>query len=228
MLGQKKKFSRKEMKEDTLVTFYYKAIEYFEEYKKYVFIGVGAIAVIILAFFLYSESKSSNNEKANVELSRVIPLYEQGAYLEAIEGKPGTQLVGLKKIVEEYGNSDMGEVAKIYLANSYYNLGKFDEAMKFYDDFGGDNETFQATAFAGIAACYEAKNNIEDAVDYYRKAASVSKENVLNPQYLLSASINLITLNKKEEARELLKQIKKDFTNSPYTREIDRYLAITE
>ncbi|NLH62541.1 MAG: tetratricopeptide repeat protein [Ignavibacteriales bacterium] len=228
MLGQKKKFSRKEIKEDKLVGFYYQAMEFVENQKRNLLIGAGVIVLVIFAWFLYSEGRASDNEKANIELAKILPLYEQGAYLEAIEGRAGTPVIGLKKLVDEYGSSHNGEIAKIYLANSYFFLGKTDEALKYYEDFGGSSEVFQATAFAGIASCYEAKNNYEEAANYFQKAASVSKENVLNPQYLIFASANLIELNKKEEAKDILKKLKKDYVGSPYLRDVDKYLAQTE
>lgn len=228
MLGQKKKFSRKEIKEDKLVGFYYNAMAFIEEQKRNLLIAGGVIAIVIFAWFLYSEGKSSDNEKANVELAKILPLYEQGAYLEAIEGRAGTPVIGLKKLVDEYGSTNNGETAKIYLANSYFFLGKIEEALKFYEDYSGDSEVFQASAFAGIASCYEAKNNPEEAANYFQKAASVSKENVLNPQYLLFAGTNLIESGKKEEAKEILKNLKKDYPGSTYLREVDKYLAQTE
>ena len=65
-------------------------------------------------------------------------LYDQGSYLEAIEGRPSQNIIGLKKIVEDYGSTENGETAKIYLANSYDMLGKPDEALKYYSDYDGD------------------------------------------------------------------------------------------
>lgn len=225
MIGQKKKFSKKEMKEDKLVTTYYKAIAFYEENKRNIAYVVGGIAIVVLAFFLYSENKKTDNEVANIELARLIPLYDQGSYLEAIEGRAGTPLIGFKKLVDQYGSTEIGETAKIYLANSYYFLGKFDEALKYYQDFSGSNDVFKASAFAGQAACFEAKNEQGKAAELYHKAATVSKQNVLNPQYLLFAGINYIKTGKKDEAKEILTRLKKDFTTSTYTREVDKYLA---
>jgi tetratricopeptide (TPR) repeat protein len=228
MLTKKKKLSRKEIKEDKLVTFYYKMRTFYEEFQKNIFIGVGAIAIVALLVYFYIEHKKANNEKASVELARVINVYDAGAYQEAIDGIPNTKIIGLKKLVDIYGSTENGESAKIYLANSYYFLGKFDDAKKYYDDYSGSNDVFKATSFAGLAACYEAKKDYENAAKYYQKAASVNKSNVLNPQYLMYAGIDYLNLGNKEKAKELLDKVKKDFTTSPFSREVDRYLAQTE
>lgn len=49
MVQKKKKLKKKEIKEDQLVTSFYKAQEYFETNKQKILISVGAIAIIILA-----------------------------------------------------------------------------------------------------------------------------------------------------------------------------------
>jgi len=228
MLTKRKKLSRKEIKEDGLITFYYKAVGLYETHKKNFLIGGVAVIVVAAALFFYNQQKNSNNDKANVELARVIPLFDSGMYLEAIQGNPNAKVLGLKKIVAEYGNSDNGEIAKIYLAHSYAYLGKVDEALANYEDYSGSNDLFKASALAGAAACYESKNEFEKAAELFRKASTVSEENALNPQYLLSAGINLLKQKKTTEAKEIFERIKKDFAATPSGREVDRYLAQIE
>lgn len=228
MLTKRKKLSRKEIREDGLITFYYKLVGLYGTYKQYFLIGGVAVILIAVGSFFYMQQKSKNNERANVELSRVLPAFDSGMYLESIEGNPQSKVMGLKKIVSEYGNSENGEIAKVYLGHAYFYLGKVDEALKNYEDFDGSNELFIAAAFAGEAACYEAKNDLEKAAELYRKASSVSEENVLNPQYLLFSGINLLKVKKITEAKEIFERIKKDFPTTVSGREVERYLAQVE
>jgi len=228
MLAKRKKLSRKEIKEDGLITFYYKLVGLYGTYKQYFLIGGVAVILIAAGSFFYMQQKSGSNERANVELSRVIPAFDAGMYLESIEGNPQSKVMGLKKIVAEYGNSENGEIAKVYLGHAYFYLGKVDEALKNYEDFDGNNELFKAASFAGEAACYEAKNDLEKAAELYRKASSVSEENALNPQYLLFSGINLLKVKKIAEAKEIFERIKKDFPTTTSGREVERYLAQVE
>lgn len=228
MLTKRKKLSKKQIKEDKLVTTYYQAVGYFDENRNRIFIYVGALAIVVIAVILFMNYKSSRNETASTQLARVMTIYDGGAYLEAIEGKAGTKLVGLKKIVEEYGSTENGEIAKIYLANSYNNLGKIEEAKKYYEDYSGSNDVFKATALAGEAAYYASKKDYEKAGDLYKKAAYVSEENVMNPDYLLRAGINYMDAGNKEEAKDLFNKIKKDYNTSTAFREIEKYLPIVD
>jgi tetratricopeptide (TPR) repeat protein len=223
MLTKRKKLSKKEIKEDKLVTTYYKSIAFFQEHKNRIGMYAGILAVVILAVILFTNNKKKNNEIAGTELSRIMSAYDAGNYLEAIEGRAGTKIMGLKKLVQSYGSTENGEIAKIYIANAYNNLGKLDDAYKYYDDYSGSNKIFKATALAGQASYQAYKKNYEKAADLYKKAASVSDENVLNPEYLLQAGIIYMTLGKNSEAKELFDRIKKDFKTSTAFREIDKY-----
>lgn len=213
------------MKEDKLVQFYSEALTFYEDYQSKIFIGVGVVAVLIVAFILYSNKMEEDNRLATTEMSRVIPLYDAGSYQEAIDGKPGTKVLGFKKIIDEYGSTEQGQIAKIYMANSYYFLQNYDEALKYYDDYSGSLDLFKATSIAGKAACYEAKGNLEEAADYFKEAAFVTETNPQNAQYLLDASRNFIKTGDSEEAKFLLEKIQKDYSGTPAAKEVDRYLA---
>jgi tetratricopeptide (TPR) repeat protein len=228
MLTKKKKLSRKEIKEDKLVSTYYQAQNFIMENKSRLLTYGGILVVVALAVIYYVNHKKEVNQEAGVALSRVIDSYDKGAYLEAIEGKAGTEVIGLKKIVEQYSGTENGETAKIYLANSYNRLGKFDEAFNYYKDYSGDIPMLKAASLAGQAGYYAYKNDFEKAADLFRDAAHVSKYNVDNPDYLLKGAINYINAGKKEQAKELLTTIKKDYKTSTAGREADRYLALVE
>lgn len=227
MLTKRKKLTKKEIKEDKLVEFYYKAQNYFEENQSKVLMYAGVLVVVVIAVIFYLNHKNSQNEEAGVKLARVMDFYDAGAYLEAIEGRQGTNIVGLKGIVEEYGGTENGEIAKIYLANAYSMLGQYDKAYEFYEDYGGDIELFKSTALAGQAGYYAVKGEYQKAADYYFQAANVSKDNVQRPDYLLQAGINYLNAGDKEDAKNLFQMIKDDYKTSTAFTQVDRYLVQT-
>ena len=226
MLTKKKKLSKREIKEDKLVTTYYKVYNYFNENKNRIGMYAGGLLVVIAAIYFYMNNKAENNLQAGVQLSRVMGLYDAGAYLEAIEGRQGTNIAGLKKIVSDYGSTENGEIAKVYLANSYQMLGNIEEAYKYYEDYSGSSKIFKASALSGEAGYHANKKEYEKAADLYRSASRVSKENVSNPEYMLKAAINYIDAGNKDEAKDLLETIRKDFQTSTAFREVDKYLAL--
>lgn len=227
MLAKKKKLSKKEIKEDKLVTTFYEAKSFYDENQTVIFSVVGIIVAIVLVAVLYTSKVDESNLSASVELTRVINTYNSGLYLQAIDGKAGTQEIGLAKIVDEYGGSEQGELARIYLANAYYYTEQYDKAMEAYDDYSGSDNLMVASALAGIAGCYENEKDYESAAKYFSKAANVSKYVPSNPNYLLNAGINYLKIKNKSEAKNVLKRVKKDYSTSLAAREVDKYLALT-
>jgi TolA-binding protein len=225
MLAPKKKISKKEIKQDRLVETYFKAKTFFEENQKTILIAAGSFLLLVfLVIYFVNRSKERDIESTTL-LGNVIGLYDQGQYQQAIDGVPAKKIKGLKEIVDEYGSTESGEAAKVFLANAYYNLGKYDEALKLYEDYGGDNKLFQATAYAGAAACYEIKGEKEKAAELYLKAAKVNKSEVYTPEYLLYSSRLYAELGKKDVAKKLLDQIKKEYSTSAQARDYERYIA---
>jgi len=226
VLTKKKKISRKEIKEDKLVTTYYQAVGYFNENKSRIYIYTGIVVGVVALVFFYLNYKHQNNLKASAELGKVMDLYENGAYQEAIDGRAAGNVKGLKAIVDEYGSTETGEIAKVYLANAYNFLGKTEEAFEYYDDYSGDNKLFKASALAGEASYYASKGEFVKAANTYKEAAYTDKSNPMNPDYLLKAGINFLNADEKENASEVFETIKEEFKTTTAAREVDKYMAV--
>lgn len=228
MLGKRKKISKKQIKEDKLVTTYYEAFNFYQKYQAKILIGVAALALIVVAVVLYSNKKASDNVLAANLLGKVMPLYEAENFKEAIDGQKTSNIIGLKEIVDKYGGTNQGNDAKIFLGNCYAMTGKNDDAFKMYDDYSGSNPLFKATALAGKAAYLEVKKEFEKAADYYKDASKISKTNPSNSEYLLKAGIDLLQAGKKSEAKTVFETLKKDYKNTTEAYESDRYLVQIE
>ncbi|MBU2445405.1 MAG: hypothetical protein KJ666_07520 [Bacteroidetes bacterium] len=225
MLAPKKKISKREIKQDKLVENYFKVKSFYLDYQKFI-LGVGGAIVLIVFVAIFLSNKSKENaEIANTELARVFKLYDQSSYQQAIDGVPGKNIRGLKSIVEDYGSTESGETAKLYLANSYMNLSNIDEALKYYQDYSGDIDLMKAASYAGIASCFEVKNDLKEAAEYFMKAARVVKNAAVTPEYLTNASRVYSLLGEKEKAKKILDQMKKDFPDTQFARDYDKYAA---
>ena len=225
MLQKKKKLSKKEIKEDKLINFYKSSVNFFEKYQSKIFIYVGVLVVVAAAVYFYENQKIINDDKAALELSRIMPLFDQGAYLEAIEGKQGTNIMGLKNLVEEYSGTENGETAKIYLADCYSFLGNYEEAFKYYKDYDGGIDYFEAASLAGQAGYYAMNGDFDKAANLYLNASKQSQVNSQNPDYMLNAGICFLKIGENDEAKILFNKIKEDYSTSLANREVDKYLA---
>ena len=111
MLKPRKRLTKKQLKEDKLVTFYMNASTWVENNSKYLIGGIIGVVVFVGAIFLYSNSLKKSEAAASVELARAIRTYQSQDYKGA--------LTSLSTIVENYGSSQSGKIALLYLANSF-------------------------------------------------------------------------------------------------------------
>jgi len=225
MLTKKKKLSRKEIKQDKVVEAYYKIYGFVQENSQRVMLYGVLLIVAVFAVIFYVNNRKQKNEKAGVELARAMDLFNAGNYQEAINGQPGTLIIGLKKIVEDYGSTPNGETAKIFLADSYDLMGKTEEAYKYYKDYNGSIKLYEAAALAGQAGYFASKNNYSEAAGLYEKAANVTDANVLNSEYLLKAGINYMKEGKNNEAKKAFETVQNNYKTSTSAREVQRYLV---
>jgi tetratricopeptide (TPR) repeat protein len=220
-----KKLSHKDMKEDYLMEQYFKVIKFYEEKKKLVHgILLGLLAVTAIVVWALN-TMNENNLKATSLLGNVLPYFERGQYEVAINGIPQENIRGLKEIVENYGSSKAGKMAAFFLANSYYALGKYEDALTYFKQTDLAEDDMQASAIAGIGSCYEALKNNAQAAENYEKAAYKASTKSYCAEYMHHAAINYATSGNREKASSLYKKIKKDYPQTSQARESERYIA---
>lgn len=226
MLKPKKKVSKREIKEDKLVTTYFEAQSWFEENKKRLSTLATILLVVVAATWIYFNDKATSDANAAADLGKVIRFYDEGQYQAAISGSPQENVRGLEQIVNDYGSTPSGELARLYLGNCYFSLAQYDKALEIYRETDISDKALMASVYAGIAACESQSGNDAEGARYYEKAASTDAQNFHTAEYLYRAAGSYLKAGDKEKAADLLERLKKDFPQSTYTREADRLSAL--
>ncbi len=208
MLKPRKRITKKELKEDKLVTFYFEASSWVEKNLRYVIGGATALVVIIVAIFLYSQSQNKANQDAAVDYARAIKAYESSDYQGA--------LTLFSNVVDNYGGTKSGKTSRFYLANCFFFTNDYDNAEKFYNKYlsRGNDKLLTPAAMAGIAACYEQRKEYEKAAKQYEKTVSKHSDYVLVSEYLLNAAACYQSAGKADQAVKVLDQIIDDYSDS--------------
>ena len=225
MLRPKKKISKRELKQDALITSYAKFIAWYAERKKQIAPVLVGVVVLILGVVVYLNNRATNNEKASTDLARVFSYFDNGQYQQAIDGIPEKGIPGLKSIVENYGGTRAGDMARFYLASANYSLGRFDEALEQFEDTGDLGPRLVVARLSGIAACYEAKQKYAEAGEYFEKATTAYAEDLNAAENLNNAARSYASAGNKEKAIELYKKLKKNYPTTSFGREADRFIS---
>jgi tetratricopeptide (TPR) repeat protein len=218
----------KRAQDDKVMEYYYKFQEYYKENKNRVWTIITIIIAAAAVVFIYFKNVSEKSETATLELSKVKPIYMNGAYDQAINGDTLGISRGLLYITNEYGSTESGETAKILLANSYYYLRNFDLAEKYYKDYGGSNEIYEVTSIAGVGAVLEAKGNYKGAAEHFEKAAGHNKSMANNDEYLFYAIRNYFMADDKESLKRVVDNLKLEYPKSKFIQQAGRYDFVLE
>ncbi len=211
-----------------------KTEEWVASNQKYIYIIVGLAAVLILGFLAYQRFVQEPKElEAANEMFQAQQYFDNalagsGAqsdslYNLALTGGEGKY--GFLDIIDNYGSTGAGNLANYYAGFAYLHTNKYQEAIEYLEDFSSDDEILAPLAKAGIGDAFMQLNQPEEALSYYKEAASMRSNSFTTPKALLKAAITAIQLGKGQEAAEYLERIQDDFPDTPEAEKVPVYLG---
>ncbi|MCG3117989.1 MAG: Outer membrane protein assembly factor BamD [bacterium] len=202
MLTPKKKLTRREMKEDKLVTTWFKATDWLTQHSREVLLAAGGVVVIIGLIILFNWMKSRDEQEAAEQFAQARAEYNKQNYTGTIPL--------LEKLVSEHGGSKSAGLAMIYLANAYMQTKDYVNAEKYYQkylDDGDDDPILNASAAFGVAATQEERGEFAKAAKLYEEGANDYPDSYRAPQLLLNAARCYKQASQTEAARRVLQKI---------------------
>lgn len=216
--------SRKhELREDKVVTFYARAWRFVDANRKMVYGGAASLVVIAAVIVGYIFYQGQQGSEAEVLLAQVLPLYEQASYQQALDGS--LEDLGLLEIADKYGGTPAGNLARFYAADALFNLGEYDRALSYFEDFDKGPDFIGAGAIAGEAAAWEQREEYARAGDLYRRAARHFESELTTPEYLLHAGQLYERAGRYEDALEQYEAVEAEYPESSQASNIRVYIA---
>ena len=179
-------------------------------------VGGGIIAIVAATWGIVSYTQGRESAAATL-------FGEAG--VEIRSNNLSAAVLSLKKVVDEYGGSDIADLACFQLADVQYRQRNYDEARAMYqrylDDYGND-DLLVASAWGGLAAIDEHANDLAGATEKSLKAANLNLKSFQAPEYLRQAIRCAIALNdtaKALQAFELLEETGTDPRNVKSSRQ---------
>ena len=211
-----------------------KSEEFILKYKKTIIIAVVALLAIIAGIFVYKAYVSGPREdKASTALGRGQQYFDADQYDKALNGD-GANFAGFLKRASDYSSTDAGNLANLYAGLCYANLGKWEDAVKYLDQYSpADDAVVSPAAVAALGNAYAHVNQLDKAVSALKKAADMADSkgldgvnNSIAPTFRLQAAEILESQGKKEEALKMYQEIKSKYVNSALvqSQEIDKYI----
>jgi len=204
MLKAQKKVTKKELKSDPFFEKMDLFLSFYKKNEKMIWTVVISAVIIIVAASFISRAAIRKAEKAKSQIS-IAQFYLKGgmedlavsAFSEIRDGLYGRRYSGL---------------AAYYLGNIHLQNRNYDEAEEeysfFLDSKKGDN-LMRATAWAGLGAVAEVKQNYSRASECFMNASALSSLQNNKFSYYEKAFINTMKLNDPNRASAILNAAEK-------------------
>ncbi len=134
---------------------------------------------------------------------------------------------GALKIINQYSGSAAANLCEYYAGACYLHLGQFAKSIQYLKNFDANGATqIESRALGMLGDANAELNKNDDALNYYKKAATVNeKDEFTSSEFLFRAALFAQSTGKTKEAIDLFKKIKTDYPLSQKASDVDRYLA---
>ena len=194
------------------------------KYKNKFLAGIAAIVIVVGGVLGYQHFISEPNEKkASEALFRGEQYFMADNYEMALNGD-SLGFAGLLKVADEFGGTGAGKLANAYAGICYAQLGQYENAIKYLDQFSADDQLVTPALMATMGNCYAQLGQLDKAAATLVKAADKANSHALSPIYLIQAGQIYEKLGKSSEAVNAYQTIKDKYFNSYQSMDIDKYI----
>ncbi len=199
--------------------------EAFVEKNKTVLLG-GLIAVILVigaVLFYRNQVLLPKQQEAREAIFRAEQYFVKDSFQLALNGD-GADL-GFLAIIDEYGMTDVANLAKAYAGVCYKMLGEYDNAVSYLEDFSANDMSLSPALKGAIGDCYLEMGENNKAISFFQKAVD-SNNDVIAPTYLYRIGLLYYSMGEYKKAVSAFDEIKNKYASSQFAMDIDKYIQL--
>ena len=204
-------------------------------------IACGAVIVVVVGFlclraFVFTphaqESAAKEVFYAENYYSTGIMNNDTASLKKALDGDG--KHPGFKKIIDQHsgglthGTPAIVNTCKFYAGIASLRLGKFDDAIKYLEDYSPKDYYTQSLTLMSLGDAYVEKGDNKKAIDLYVKASETNPNDITSPAALFKAGMCSLAANDKDAALKHFNTIKEKYPMSAEYSTIDYYIGIAE
>ena len=200
------------------------AQDFFERNQNIILGVVFGLVLIVGGIFAYNNFVKKPKQLEAIDQIRQAQMqFEQDSFALALTN-PGGGYGGFLEIIDKYGGTKTGNTAKYYAGISYLNLGDFDNAISYLEDFSPSGELLPIMKYGSLGDAYSEKEDFGKAKSNYEKAISTGDNEILTAYFLKKLGLLHEHEGNADKALAMYKQIVSDFPNSTSAQEIEKYI----
>lgn len=147
----------------------------------------GVLALAIAGFLIYQFYITNKNEEAQREMFQAVYYFEADSLGRALNGD-GINY-GFLQIIEEYSGTETANLAQFYAGATYLQLGDYQSAARYFEDFSSSDYLLQARAYSLRGDAYMELEDYNKAIEAYEDAVEYKPNAEFTPVYLKKLAI---------------------------------------
>lgn len=201
-LVKHQKMTKRQIKEDALVTAAFRATEVWERHGRAILIGLGALVLVAVLAVFVMRTRAQSEERAQGELFRAVLSMAQSDYVTA-----GPML---KELIDNSAGTNAARDAMRYLGDVSLAQNKPGEAATWYQKFINKSGGDKAAALAGVwglASAHENNKAFAEAAAAYGDAAKRSGSDNERGRAMLAQARCYLRAGQNAKAIEVYKAV---------------------
>jgi TolA-binding protein len=201
-LVRHQKLTKRQIKEDPLVTAAFRGKEFWDEHGRTILIVVGALILAAVLGAIMIRTRHQAEERASGSLFR--------AEMAVMQGDYGSATQALKELVDNSPGTRAARRAMLLLGDSYAALANPREAATWYRkalDRAGSDATMRKASRLGLAAALEDNTQFAEAAGSYEQLAKEAGSDNERGRALLAQARCLLAAGQGKKADEVLRAI---------------------
>ena len=209
-MATKEKDTNKELEVEEIVS---KSEQFIENNSKKIIYGIIAVALVVGAVLGIKHGYLIPQEKkAAAAMFKGEQYFAKDSFNLALNGN-GADYEGFEAIIDQYGSTSAGNLAKAYAGICYFKMGDNEKALDLLKSFSGSDDMISPAITGLIGDCYVNMGNVKEGISYFEKAAKQASNEVISPTYLKKAGIAYESLKQYGDAVKAYTTIKEKYFN---------------
>ena len=208
-----------------------KTEKFFEENGKKVIVAIVALLLLVAGGYAYKYLVMDKNEAAAAELIAAAQdnfAGETPNYDLALNGDESA--AGFLAVVDQYGSTKVGNIAKHYAGICYLHLGDLEKAAEYLAKYkavrglAAEIVNAQNLGLQGDVAVEQ--GDYAKAAKFFKKAVAASENNYTTPLYLYKQGLALTAAGEVEAAKACYKAVSEKYPTSAEARDAEKMLGL--
>ncbi len=209
-----KRLSKEQLETDPLLTSYYLFISFLKRNLTAVIFASIAVVLVVgggITYYFYAQAKEREAQDLLVDTEVA---FQMGEYDIALWGDGNLVQVGLIEIINNYGRTNAGNLARYYAAVSEAELGNYFDALEYIERFNPPRGILGVGPISFHAVVLANLGEYERAADIFVKAAEWDINESTTPQNLLNAAQACMEAENFARATQLVNRVLSEYEDS--------------